>query len=249
MNEELTKDIVRTKIDESFEFGWNREPEKSQNININKLLKNASKSEKGGIGYPEFLITNKNYPNLVIVVECKAHIKSHESSDRNKYKDYAVDGVLWYSKYLSKNFDVIAIAVSGEKLEKIKVTNFLVLRNGEPSEISKQFLNPFILVTSLLKFLVQTISLTMFSFVYIDSNILAAAVTFASNEKSKLPIFLMSEFIILKNSFLAKLFSVLVISEFNKEPYRSLTFLWLASYLLCFNPSICASNCKFGAVG
>jgi hypothetical protein len=142
MNEELTKDIVRDKIDESLEFGWKREPEKSKNINISKLLQKASKSQKGGVGYPEFLITNENHPNLVIVVECKAHIKSHESSDRNKYKDYAVDGVLWYSKYLSKNFDVIAIAVSGEKLEKIKVTNFLVLKNSEPAEISRQFLNP-----------------------------------------------------------------------------------------------------------
>ena len=38
-NEELTKDIVRNKINEASELGWSGEPEKTKNVIINKLLK------------------------------------------------------------------------------------------------------------------------------------------------------------------------------------------------------------------
>ena len=40
----------------------------------------------------------------------------HESKNRNQYKDYSVDGVLLYSSYLVKEFDVLAIA-SGQDEE------------------------------------------------------------------------------------------------------------------------------------
>ena len=43
MTEELTKDIVREKLLESKKLGWQLEPEKSDNILIDKLLKNAQK--------------------------------------------------------------------------------------------------------------------------------------------------------------------------------------------------------------
>ena len=65
MTEELTKDIVRSKLKESISLGWIIEPEKSNNILIDKHLKNASKSGKGGQGYPEFILTNTNYPDIV----------------------------------------------------------------------------------------------------------------------------------------------------------------------------------------
>ena len=47
----------------------------------------------------------------------------------DKYKDYAVDGVLLYSSFLSKEFDVLAIAVSGQEKEKLKISHFLQLKN------------------------------------------------------------------------------------------------------------------------
>ena len=62
MTEELTKDIVREKLLESKKLGWKLEPEKSDNILIDKILRKASKTQKGGPGYPEFILTNQNYP-------------------------------------------------------------------------------------------------------------------------------------------------------------------------------------------
>ena len=41
MTEELTKNIVREKLLESKSLGWQIEPEKSENILINKLLQKA----------------------------------------------------------------------------------------------------------------------------------------------------------------------------------------------------------------
>ena len=60
-----------------------------------------------------------------MVIECKASTDRHESPNRDKPKEYAVDGVLHYSKYLSTEFNVVAIAVSGEIETKIEVSNFL----------------------------------------------------------------------------------------------------------------------------
>ena len=75
----------------------------------------------------------KDEPNLLIVVECKADILKHESETRNQYKDYAVDGTLLYSSFLSKEYDVLALAVSGTKEDSIKVSYF-IQRKGKSSE-------------------------------------------------------------------------------------------------------------------
>ena len=100
--------------------------QKADNKRIEKLLKNASKSG-GGKGKPEFIVTFNDIKDLLIVVECKADIKKHESKSRDKFTEYAVDGVLLYSSYLSKEFNVIAIAVSGQNEEEMLVSNFLQL--------------------------------------------------------------------------------------------------------------------------
>ena len=142
MTEELTKDIVRSKLKESISLGWIIEPEKSNNILIDKHLKNASKSGKGGQGYPEFILTNTNYPDIVIVVECKKDKKFHQSKNIDNFKNYAVDGVLHYSKYLSKEFDVISIAISGSKENDLSVTNFLQTKKNKHEIISSELLNP-----------------------------------------------------------------------------------------------------------
>lgn len=104
------------------------EEQSSDNIKIDKLLKNASK--KGiGKGYPEFIINYKTNSDLLIVIECKADVQKHESKNRNKYSDYAVDGVLLYASYLSKSYDVLAIAISGEKKSNLKISHFLHLKD------------------------------------------------------------------------------------------------------------------------
>ncbi len=76
------------------------EEQSSNNPKITELLKNASKTGSG-IGKPEFLISIDD-EDLLIVIECKADILKHESENRGRFADYAVDGVLLYSSYLSE---------------------------------------------------------------------------------------------------------------------------------------------------
>ena len=105
-NETKTEAIVRDHF-EKFEDILNIEEKISDNPKIDKLLKNASK-RGAGKGFPEFIITYKNNPDFLIVVECKPDVLKHESPNRDKYSEYAVDGALLYSSYLSKEFDVLA---------------------------------------------------------------------------------------------------------------------------------------------
>ncbi len=126
-NERKTENIVRSHFEKNVKI-INIEEQSSDSAKIDKLLKTASKKGSGK-GRPEFLISFKQNADLLIVVECKAEITKHESATRDKYSDFAVDGVLLYASYLSKDFDVLAIAVSGEKEENIKVSHFLHLRN------------------------------------------------------------------------------------------------------------------------
>ncbi len=125
-NERKTEIIVRNHFNK-FLSSIEIEEQKSDNAKIDKLLKSASKKGSGR-GYPEFLITYKTNPDLLIVIECKADVTKHESKTKDKYSDYAVDGVLLYSSYLSKSFDVLAIAVSGETKSNLKISHFLHLK-------------------------------------------------------------------------------------------------------------------------
>lgn len=103
------------------------EEKKSDIPQISKLLKHASK-EGMGPGYPEFIITSKNNSNFIIVTECKADTTNHVSKTLDHYADYAVDGVRLYSSYLSKECDVIGIAVSGEDKNNLLVDTFLQIK-------------------------------------------------------------------------------------------------------------------------
>ena len=102
----------------------------SNNPRIKKLLQNASKSGPGS-GRPEFIIQHKELDDFLIVVECKDDIKKHESKNRDKFKDYAVDGALLYSQYLSKEYDVLSIAISGNKKNLLRKSFFLQLKGEE----------------------------------------------------------------------------------------------------------------------
>ena len=131
-NERLTEDIVRQhfKSDamiESVKF----EEQKSTNKRIQELLRGQSKGGGRGNGFPEFIISFPTNSNYIIVVECKAKPSYHESSNRDKAKEYAVDGVLHYAKALKKEFSVIAIAVSGETTEELQVSHFYWKRNED----------------------------------------------------------------------------------------------------------------------
>jgi type I restriction enzyme M protein len=126
-NEKKTERIVYTHFEKSGDIIYIEE-QSSDISKIDKLLKSASKKGMGK-GRPEFLITYNKNADLLIVIECKAEITKHESPNRDKFADFAIDGVLLYASYLSKDFDVLAIAVSGETKQQLKVSHFLHLKN------------------------------------------------------------------------------------------------------------------------
>jgi len=125
-NERITEDIVRNhfKNDPLFK-SIKFEEQKSYNKRVIDLLQTASKSGKG-VGKPEFIISfpsgNTDY---MLVVECKANVSDHRSQNLDNPTGYAVDGVLHYAKSLSKEFDVVAIAVSGQTEQELLVSQFI----------------------------------------------------------------------------------------------------------------------------
>ncbi len=126
-NERKTEEIVRRHFQK---FGGDVivEEQSSDSPQIDKLLQSASKDGQGK-GYPDFLISFKEKIDLLIVVECKADPQKHQSPKRDEYEDFAVDGALLYASYLSKNFDVLAVGVSGTNDRELRVSHFLQLKN------------------------------------------------------------------------------------------------------------------------
>ena len=130
-NERITEDYVRNHFKNDPLFKSIRfEEQKSYNKRVIDLLQTASKSGKG-VGKPEFIISfptgNIDY---LLVVECKANVADHRSQKLDNPKDYAVDGVLHYAKALSAQFDIVAIAVSGQTEQELFVSHF-VWKKGE----------------------------------------------------------------------------------------------------------------------
>ncbi|RPE74682.1 HsdM family class I SAM-dependent methyltransferase [Vulcaniibacterium tengchongense] len=132
-NERVTEDMVDDLLRK---HGYYEDPyavvvEKQQSVieAIRTALTKAGKGGKGGRGYPEFIITAPDTPDMVVLIECKAQEKFHESADRGRPVDYAVDGVLHYARFLSPNYTVIAIAVSGSN--KSSRWSFMLVPKGE----------------------------------------------------------------------------------------------------------------------
>ena len=107
------------------------EEQKSESPRIAQLLKNASKRGSGEEGYPDFIITLRDQPDFIIVVECKADPRNHESLNRKNWTHFAVDGALWYASHLCRDYDVLAIGISGTG-RRAKISHYLHLRR-EPS--------------------------------------------------------------------------------------------------------------------
>ena len=137
-NERITEDIVRQHFKDDALFSSVKfEEQKSSNKRIVELLKGKSKNGGSGDGKPEFIISFPTNSNYIIVVECKAKPQYHESKNRDNAKDYAVDGVLHYAKALKSEFNVLAIAVSGETVDELQVSHFYWKREkDECSELS-----------------------------------------------------------------------------------------------------------------
>jgi type I restriction enzyme M protein len=135
-NERKTEDLVEARLRKHGYYLPNSalvvEKQKSDSPRIQKLLEKASK-KGGGVGKPEFLIHSKMRPDFLVVIECKADCSRHESPTRDKYADFAVDGALLYGSYLSKEYDVLAIRVSGQTKNEVRVSHNLYLKGMNSS--------------------------------------------------------------------------------------------------------------------
>jgi len=109
---------------------------------IERLLKKAGGKpaycalddfSQGGNGKakPEYIITMNDDVHTVIVVECKNSVNKHASADLNCPRAFAVDGVLYYAKFLKEEYNVIAIAVSGTTTANMKVDAFHWLKGQD----------------------------------------------------------------------------------------------------------------------
>ena len=138
MNERITENITRD-ILKSLDYYDKKnifvEEQKSQIEEVVKLLKTAGKAKRGGKGSPEFIISSPETPDFLVVIECKASAKYHESKDWNKPVQYAVDGVIHYARALSKGFNVIGIAVSGQKASSIKTSVLLIPKSSSEPKV------------------------------------------------------------------------------------------------------------------
>ena len=140
--ENLTLKEMKCTIGEN-EFGYVfPQGDVSKIEKIENLLKIAGGKPKecrmedflqGGKGKakPEYIITFHADVHTLMVVECKNTTKKHRSEGLNKPADYAVDGVLYYAKFLKQEYNVIAIAVSGTNVDNMKVDTFYWLRGQE----------------------------------------------------------------------------------------------------------------------
>jgi hypothetical protein len=112
------------------------EEQKSEIESVKKLLKSASKTGRGGKGAPEFIVSNSANADFLVIIECKADLRHHESANRDDPVGYAVDGAIHYAKHLSREYSVIAIAVSGQTKSSVKVSTFLFPKGAaEPKEL------------------------------------------------------------------------------------------------------------------
>jgi type I restriction-modification system DNA methylase subunit len=109
---------------------------------IEKLLKKAGGKPakcalgdffQGGSGKakPEYIITMNDDANTVIVVECKNTVSKHASTELNSPRGFAVDGVLYYAKFLKEEYNVVAVAISGTTPASMKVSAFHWLKGQD----------------------------------------------------------------------------------------------------------------------
>ena len=130
-NERITEEIVRTHFKNDPLYKSIRlEEQRSKNRAIARLLASASKTGGKGVGSPEFLITFPADARYLIVIECKASVSRHESPGHDRPVEFAVDGVLRYASALSAEYDVIAIAVSGESEVELRISQFQWVRGA-----------------------------------------------------------------------------------------------------------------------
>ncbi|MBC7906544.1 MAG: hypothetical protein H7Y60_07330 [Rhodospirillaceae bacterium] len=84
-NEKNTENIVRNAFRKLVYYELSNdtviEEQKSGIEAAKRLLKDASKTGRGGNGSPEFILSSPSTPDLLVIVECKADVKFHISQE------------------------------------------------------------------------------------------------------------------------------------------------------------------------
>lgn len=137
-NEKTATDQLCRKLIE--DLGVPYEEQKTKNIEINKALKGASKTEKGtGYGKPEFIFQIKNH---LFIVEDKLDNEKLVAFDDEERIDttypnkanYAVNGACHYAKHIIEKAvgyeEVFAIGVTGDS-HSYQIQPYLVRKNEE----------------------------------------------------------------------------------------------------------------------
>lgn len=126
---------------------WYKEDSyKDKDKKVTAMFATASKSLTGlADGRPDFTVTrDKN--DLMIVIECKEDISEHQFVDnlydykngigtKDDIQKYAINGALHYASFCNRDMDVIAIAVSGTQEDNMRITSFVMPKDGVLSDI------------------------------------------------------------------------------------------------------------------
>ena len=138
-NERKTESIVRKILKQNgfykASISLHVEEQTSDIEMVRKCLKRAGKSGYGGKGSPEFIVSDQEITDFLMVIECKASTKDHESKELNNPARYAVDGALHYAKHLASEYNVIAVGISGETESSIKTTIHLHVKGEDGPRI------------------------------------------------------------------------------------------------------------------
>lgn len=149
-NERITENLVRDRLRDLDYYAASNsvrvEEQKSTIEQIRKALAAGSKTGGGGGGSPEFIITNPEQPDFVLIIECKADANDHASPTAalmiqptpgetpaqyaKRVVRFAVDGALHYAQHLAKDLNVIAIAVSGQTSGSLRVSTYIHTRGA-----------------------------------------------------------------------------------------------------------------------
>lgn len=149
---ESAKDIILYNfLTQNRDFNKKWEPKKTKNKVISEILKKSSKKNNGERGEPDFLYVNEQ-KKLLILVENKDNIKDHVSEKRNKPINFAVDGIIHYLSFFTKqklkeqpettksylnNWKFVGLAISGDISDEYNhlISTFIIKEEKEKSII------------------------------------------------------------------------------------------------------------------
>ena len=139
------------------DFNNKWEVRKTLNKNIQSILDKSSKSGSGKNGYPDLIYINDE-KKILILVENKASTLFHQSEERKKISDYAVDGIIHYLSFFQNSFltqqktsiknylngwHIIGIAFSGDINDDYNhlLSTFIIKEDNIIEQEIKEFLN------------------------------------------------------------------------------------------------------------